>query len=231
MRKPAEEKGAFAGSRHDRLPEDGQARLGWAYRAAGDHGLTEARFDAWAALYDQDVSNLLGWRGPAEAAKVTARFVRPDQTILDAGCGTGLVGEVLAAGGYCNVVGVDLSQSMLDIASAKQVYRQLHKGDLSAPLDFPDGQFDAVLAIGTSGYLTGEVIMELVRLVRAGGHIIHTISDSRYREGGFEQAVSDLEARNIVEIAEIGEPFAAIPRSEPDHMARVHVLRKKELEV
>ena len=35
--------------------------------------------------------------------------------ILDAGCGTGLVGKELKKYGYSNLTGVDFSQSMLDL--------------------------------------------------------------------------------------------------------------------
>ena len=213
-------------SSKEKLPKDGQSRIGWAYQAAQDLKRTEARFDAWAECYDDDVSSLLGWRGPAEAVKATLRNVPLSARILDAGAGTGLVGQMLADSGYDTVVATDISRSMLDIAEAKGVYQALLKANLMEPLGFADCSFDAVLSVGTSGYISGPVIAEFARITAPGGHIVYTISDKRYVEGRFDNEVDALSRDGLVRVVETGPEFAAIPRADADHMARVHVLRK-----
>jgi predicted TPR repeat methyltransferase len=50
-------------------------------------------------------------------------------TVLDAGCGTGLVGELLRPQ-VRHLVGVDMSEPMLAQARQKNVYDSLHRGDL-----------------------------------------------------------------------------------------------------
>jgi predicted TPR repeat methyltransferase len=210
----------------EELPEVADERIGWAYKVADNATRTEARFDAWAERYDDDVANLLNWQGPAELAKVVARYVDPGAFIHDAGAGTGLLGEILAASGYRNLTAGDLSQSMLDIAATKDVYLELYKSNLMDPLEFPDQHFEAVVSVGTSGYISGEVFKEITRIVRPRGHIIYTISDNRYSEGGFDKVVDELCAAGVLEIVEIGHQFAAIPLSDPNHMTRVHVLRR-----
>lgn len=211
-----------------RLPDDEDDRVGWAYKVADDAHRTELRFDAWAEHYDEDVRKLLDWRGPGETVKVTLKHVERDAVILDAGSGTGLVGEVLAAQGYAGFVGVDISQHMLDIAEKKDIYAGLVHANLMEPLDFPDSHFDATLSVGTSGYLSGRVIREFARVTKPGGHIIYTISDHRYDEGGFAAAVDHLKRAGIMDLIEKSDPFAAIPRAEPDHLARVHVLKLRK---
>lgn len=208
------------------LPGERLARLGWAYQVAEDVARTEARFDAWALDYDADVAELCDWRGPLETVAPVKRYLPVETRILDAGAGTGLVGEVLADHGYADMVATDLSQKMLDVADAKSVYRETVRADLLAPLPFSDGNFDAVLSIGTSGYVTGQVIPEFARVIGRGGHIIYTTSDDRYREGGFEAAVKALEADRTLQLVEIGAEFVPLPLSNPDHRARIHVLRK-----
>ncbi|MDJ0949991.1 MAG: class I SAM-dependent methyltransferase [Alphaproteobacteria bacterium] len=208
------------------LPSQRRARVGWAYQAAEDVARTEARFDAWADEYDADVAELCDWRGPAETVGPATRYLAAEARILDAGAGTGLVGETLAGQGYSNMVAVDLSQRMLDVAHAKSIYRETLRADLMEPLPFPDGSFDAVLSIGTSGYVTGQVIPEFARLIGPGGHIIYTTSDARYRDGGFEAAVRALQRDAILESVEIGPEFLPLPLSNPEHTARIHVLRK-----
>ncbi len=210
----------------EELPRERQARLGWAYQVAADVARTEARFDAWALDYDADVAELCDWRGPLETVASVKRYLPVETRILDAGAGTGLVGEVLANHGYADMVATDLSQKMLDVADAKSVYRETLRADLMEPLPFSDGSFDAVLSIGTSGYVTGQVIPEFARVIGPGGHIIYTTSDDRYREGGFEAAVKVLEANKILQLVEIGAEFVPLPLFNPDHRARIHVLRK-----
>ncbi len=207
------------------LPDDRRARAFWVAEAAGDVERSEARYDAWAAHYDADVAETVGWRAPAAAAALAARHIPKAARILDAGAGTGLVGAALAARGYRDLVAADLSHRMLVRAEAKGVYREHHKADLTKPLGFPDASFDALLSIGTSGYLQGLVFAEFARVVRPGGHIVFLVGDGTYEAGGFAAAIAALEAQGALEHLEAGPEFAAVPRSQPDHRSRLHVLR------
>jgi predicted TPR repeat methyltransferase len=73
-------------------------------------------------------------------------------TILDLGCGTGLVGEYLIP--YAQkLVGVDLSQAMLDKAVTKQLYHQLHKTDLQEFLLASTDRYDLITCMDTIVYL------------------------------------------------------------------------------
>ena len=73
------------------------------------------------------------------------RYVTPAARILDAGCGTGLAGQMLAARGYRQLEGLDLSAGMLREAGNKGCYTALHHQALGDALDFPSAIFDAVL--------------------------------------------------------------------------------------
>jgi len=46
------------------------------------------------------------------------------------GCGTGLIGKYLAPHNYKNIVGLDVSPNMLEEASNKGVYSELHEYSL-----------------------------------------------------------------------------------------------------
>ncbi|MEW2490791.1 class I SAM-dependent methyltransferase [Streptomyces sp. NPDC048411] len=76
--------------------------------------------------------------------------------VLDAGCGTGGLTAALAARTGCEAVGLDASPAAVRVAERRLAGRpeagrvRYAVGDMSAP-DFPEGSFDAVLAIG-SGY-------------------------------------------------------------------------------
>jgi predicted TPR repeat methyltransferase len=69
---------------------------------------------------------------PYRGAQLVADRVSGERLdILDAGCGTGLVGALVRDRAH-RLVGVDLSATMLDLARRKNVYDELHKGDMIA---------------------------------------------------------------------------------------------------
>lgn len=92
--------------------------------------------------------------------------------ILDAGAGTGLIGEMLAKQGYTNVDGLDISQEMLKVAAKKNVYKRL----ICAPLteanieDIQTAEYDVVVCAGTIvyGQVKASALDECVRHVRPG---------------------------------------------------------------
>jgi len=68
--------------------------------------------------------------------------------IADAGCGTGLVGNLVAKKAR-RLIGIDASSAMLAKAQQKGLYHQLHHGDLVAFLDGHAKSFDAVTCAAT----------------------------------------------------------------------------------
>ena len=63
--------------------------------------------------------------------------------LLDAACGTGLMGYLLRDR-FANMVGVDLSFDMLAEAGKKGVYDELVRGDISVALEALGGSFDLI---------------------------------------------------------------------------------------
>ena len=57
--------------------------------------------------------------------------------ILDAGVGTGAIGNMLSLLGYNNLSGLDMSEGMLAQARARGCYIDLRRGVLGETLDFP----------------------------------------------------------------------------------------------
>ena len=89
------------------------------YYATGDIAQLETAYDGWAEGYDESVS-ALGYTNPALVSALFARLM-PDVSgpILDAGCGTGVIGEILSLAGYEFIDGIDLSVGMLKRAKAR----------------------------------------------------------------------------------------------------------------
>ena len=105
----------------------------------------ETLFDQHAEAFDEILVDRLGYDVPA-ALTALLRDLAPAErglSVLDLGCGTGLMG--LALGDLAgHLTGVDLSEGMLERADARGLYDQLYVGDavafLEAPADDDDGE-------------------------------------------------------------------------------------------
>ena len=93
-------------------------RVRWVMSAPDYEELTQ-RYDTWANEYDQDLMTF-GYNIPSVVAGLMGRYSVPGQgPVLDAGCGTGIAGQVLSVLGYRPLIGIDLSPGMLQVAESK----------------------------------------------------------------------------------------------------------------
>lgn len=146
------------------------------YGARSPAELAEA-YDAWAASYDRDMEDDLGWGAPEEAAQALAAHLEDrDAPILDLGAGTGLVGRALAQHGFRHVHAADLSLGMLEVARAHGVYLELHPLP-PGPLPFPDGHYAALVAVGvlTEGHAPPEALRGWLPALRPGGLVVFSL--------------------------------------------------------
>lgn len=156
----------------------------------------EARelYDDWAATYERE-NMVKGYRLPWMGAAMMARHL-PMGTgpVLDAGCGTGLVGEALSVLGYDPVIGCDLSQGMLDHAASREVYSDLVTQDMTQRFGWPDGHFAGFICIGCFGpaHAPPDSLREMVRVTRPGGVGVFSLVDTNLDGRGFGQVIRDL---------------------------------------
>ena len=102
-----------------------------------------------AANWDQgSADGVMGYRGHLLVAEAFLSLYSDKADILDAGCGTGLVGERVA-GRASRLDGVDLSMEMLRIALGKKIYSALNCCDLVEFMKVHAGTYDAVLSAAT----------------------------------------------------------------------------------
>jgi len=126
--------------------------------------------------------------------------------ILDAGCGTGLVGKELKKYGYSNLTGVDFSQSMLDLIPTG-IYHTIDLIDLNEPLKYEDNTFDAIMCVGTFtyGHVKAHALNEFIRIVNYQGLICFTINEGIYKEYEFDKKIDELTTNNQWEIIELSK--------------------------
>ena len=199
-------------------------RVQWIYSSRDNKELTE-RYDQWAKDYDADLEEEFGWLGPQRAVEFFIRYVLKEARILDAGAGTGLVGELLAKQDYKDLVAMDLSLGMLEEARKKNAYREFHQMVMGEPLDFPTDSFDAVISVGvlTVGHAPASSLDELIRITKSGGYIVFSLRPDVYRDSGFKERQDALEAQGRWKLVEVSEEFQPLPKGEPDVYHQVWV--------
>ena len=183
-----------------------------------------ALYDGWAESYDADMASA-GYRHPSIGLALLARHApRGAGHVLDAGCGTGLLGDWLGILGFAPVDGLDLSEGMLAVARGKGAYAALHRLALGGPLPFPDDHFAAVISTGvfTTGHVGAEGLPELVRIVRPGGVLVLTAKTTLW-DGGFAAAVA---GDRRLEIAERTAPYVSMP-GEPGTIPSLAVVLRR----
>jgi SAM-dependent methyltransferase len=111
---------------------------------------------------------------PLYGAVLDAARVMPGVRLLDAGCGSGLLGLLAGLRG-AKVTGFDASAELLAIARERLPAADLREGDLEA-LPFGDASFDAVTAVNSVFYAAdmAAAMRELSRVARPTGRVVVT---------------------------------------------------------
>ena len=153
--------------------------------------------------YNQDMVN---WKytAPQETVSVLKKYALDNKCkILDAGCGTGLVGIELKKCGYSNIDGVDFSQNMLDLIP-QGIYKKIEKVDLNKHLKFKTNMYDVVMCVGTFtyGHVKPQALDELIRITKNGGLICFTINEGIYEEYGFVNKIKELTNNKLWNVKE-----------------------------
>ncbi|HEX5016625.1 MAG TPA: class I SAM-dependent methyltransferase [Actinomycetes bacterium] len=191
-----------------------QSRLDAVYGATSSAELQKA-YDEWAQSYDSDMADV-GYRHPAVALALLTRYLASGEApILDAGAGTGLVGELLAVMSYPDVDALDASQGMLDVAQSKGVYRELYQAFLGEALPLRTDSYAAVVSTGvfTAGHVGIEGLPELFRVVRPNGFVVLSVKLTVW-DDGLADYLSDRERDGILRIREVTPQYASMPAGE-----------------
>lgn len=140
----------------------------------------ERAYAAWARIYDRVFGPI--FRLSRERA-AGALNVRPGERVLEVGVGTGLLLPLYPRD--CRVIGIDLSEAMLEKARQRVRDLGLEHVELSTmdagALQFPDSSFDLVVAayVVTAVPDHRRLLAEMIRVCRPGGRLVmvnHLIS-------------------------------------------------------
>lgn len=141
-------------------------------------GYVKSLFDDYADNFDKHLMGTLKYRGPALVGAAARRVAgtAPPADVVDLGCGTGLCGPLLRPLA-ARLVGVDLSDAMLERARAVGCYDELVCADLVAWLDGQTAAWDLAVVADVLVYVgdLDAVFAALRRALRPGGACVGSV--------------------------------------------------------
>ena len=173
-------------------------------------------YDEQAPTYDSTLARW-GYDAPWRVAELLLRTLPADraaETMLDAGCGTGLAGQALRDAGFGGrLLGVDLSPDSVALAAGRGVYDDVAVGDLQQPLEYDDDGVDGVVCVGVLTYVPDVAAIwgEFCRVTRPGGAIVLTQRDDLWRERRCSEVLHDLERDGRWAVVHLSPPASYLP--------------------
>jgi SAM-dependent methyltransferase len=131
-----------------------------------------------AAGYDQQAHET-HWFGPDVVFGLAWEFVKPGESLLDLGIGSGLSSLPFYKAGL-QIFGLDGSSDILEVCRAKGFTAGLKQHDLRRfPLPYPSGLFNHVISVAVLNSFDdlGPLFEEIARVQKPGGVFAFTVED------------------------------------------------------
>ena len=175
-----------------RHPDDDELNYAWEKAHGRTPSSRSARsvrnlFDDYAERFDLHLVRVLQYDSPKRVADII-RELHPDLrfNLLDLACGTGLLGVYLGPiQGY--MIGVDLSEKMIEQAARHGLYARFHHVNvLDALRETPDDLYEVISCLDALVYIGDlhPVVPNALRILKAGGHFITTYERMQEDEEG-----------------------------------------------
>ncbi len=190
----------------------------WLLQGTTDPREVADRYDEWAESYDDDLASWC-YQAPEVVAETVLTRLPNARSVLDVGCGTGLVGKALRARGYAGrIVGLDISQTSLRVARRTGAYDVLEAADLQEPLEVEENDVDALVCAGVMTYLPDveAVWREFARVVRPGGLVVATQREDLWEPRRCQDIVDRLTSDGVWTPVEISGPASYLPQASGD---------------
>jgi phosphatidylethanolamine/phosphatidyl-N-methylethanolamine N-methyltransferase len=160
-----------------------------------DLNKVERVYTSYAGIYDKIFGKVFH---EGRESAIRNLNVQPHERILEVGVGTGLALPMYPR--HCQIVAIDFSEGMLEIAKKRTAEHQmehvtLYRMDAGA-MEFPDDSFDTVVAayVVTAVPDHRKVVNEMIRVCRPGGRILmlNHFSNGNKMIAAVEKVISPL---------------------------------------
>ena len=195
------------------MAPDGDPIGNWLHEGTSDPREVADRYDGWADGYNDDLASW-SYQAPTVVAEKVVSRQQAAGSVLDVGCGTGLVGRALRARGFTGqLMGLDISQASLEIARRSGAYGSVEHADLQQRLPVPDDGVDVLVCVGVMTYLpeVETVWREFARVVRPGGLVVVTQREDLWDARGCQAVVDQLQNEGVWTQPEITGPAPYLP--------------------
>jgi ubiquinone/menaquinone biosynthesis C-methylase UbiE len=165
---------------------------------------TIIRDEKSAAGYDQQARET-HWFGPEVVFGLAYEFIKPGDTLLDLGIGSGLSSILFHKAGL-RVYGLDGSKEILEVIRGKGFAVELKLHDLrDLPLPYPSECFDHVISVAVLNSFRdlGLLFEEITRIIKKQGIFAFTVENR-------EPCQEESYPINRVEVAEGPDPETAV---------------------
>jgi predicted TPR repeat methyltransferase len=193
---------------------DGVSIGDWLSQGTSDPQQVADRYDEWAQSYDDDLASW-SYQAPRRVAEAVVTRLPAAGSVLDVGCGTGLVGRALRERGFTGqILGVDISQASLEVAGQCGAYDSLERADLQQRLAFEDDSVDAAVCVGVMTYLpeVEAVWREFARVTRPRGVVVATQREDLWDTRECQAVVDRLQGEGVWRPLEISGPAPYLPQ-------------------
>ena len=177
----------------------------------------EEHYDSWAENYDKELLGQYGYCAHKLAVHAFAK-TQSDRgaSVIDVGCGTGLVGIELSQLGYKVIDGVDISRGMLDKSASLGIYRKLiHRRIGSDELPVLVG-YSGVISVGSFGlgHMGQEDIERLIEMAAPNAPIVIFMNAEPFDSQAYILTLDRLSAAGlwVVELLEDHSYMSALDR-------------------
>ncbi len=188
----------------------------------------EKEYDSISHSYDAELE-AKGYMAPQQAGTIIKNHLpNTESLILEAGCGTGLLGLELNKQGFSNLTGMDISSNCLKEAESKNVYAKTVKHNLLEPFPFPDKTFDGVVCVGVFSRFDEaqikQIVAEFARVTKDEGTILFSHRDDLITPLTYK-TLDELQAVKVEKVTET-LPYFSIDEHYKDIKIRFFILRK-----
>ena len=193
-----------------KTPDDYSINMAYSYANSKD---LSTYYNDSARDYDGFVDSV-GYVLPRLVAEKAVQYLKHSDSIIDIGCGTGILGvELNLLMDGLMIHGIDLSWEMIVVAYEKKklnggmYYEKLYRADINDKSSMPENKYDFMVSSGTftTGHLDGKNLLKIFSVMKENSFAVFSVKSDHFKKSNFINDLEELENNQLIKILEISE--------------------------